>query len=196
MLVSSTSRHCLHFHMNPFRKTVWLFRWLLLVLSPFAWAEEEVDAPLTADYGEYDGKAVLHLIGNVKLIVPDLLTLHCADLVTSSVGGSPDATNVVIVATGDVRLHVARPRRGTNQPVDLMAFAGKAVYTGTNSLFVLTENPRVESAQGTLSATTIYYDVATGSSWATPYRLVPNPKSFKLLDRLSKSSANSLTPVK
>jgi lipopolysaccharide export system protein LptA len=156
--------------------------------SAHARADEETLAPFKADYGEFDGKDMYHLVGHVELDVPGMMELRCQDLVIASSDPAANATNSVITATGEVRVHLTRSARGTNAAVDITAYAGKAVYTGTNSMFVLTENPRVITPQGTLTATTIYHDLKAGKSWARPFQFVPNPQNFKVLEQLNKKT--------
>ncbi len=185
--------------MNSFRSLtlVHCYCWLWALLVPCVRAEGDAPLiPLAADYYESDGNGRYHLKGHVEIVVPELLTLNCDDLVALSPASGPDTTNVVMTATGDVRMRINKPAKGTNAPVDVTAFAGQAVYTGTNALLVLTRKPKVVSTQGTLTAETIYYDVTTGRSWAQHFQFVPNPKSFKLLDRFGKAGSNSAASPK
>jgi lipopolysaccharide export system protein LptA len=102
-----------------------------------------------------------------------------------------------MTARGNVRLQLSSKPKGTNAPIQITATAEQAVYTGTNELFVLTGQPRVVSAYGTLTGTTIRYDVATSRASAEDYRFTPDPRMLtNLLERARFKAAPGRTESK
>lgn len=148
-------------------------------------AADEVPVPVVADRSEHDFvTGTHHLMGHVDIHVPGLVRLQCDDFQGVIPADSTDATNAVMTARGNVRLQLSSKPKGTNAPVQIVATADQAVYTGTNELFVLTGHPRVVSAYGTLTGTTIRYDVATSRASAEDYRFTPDPRMLtNLLER-------------
>ena len=148
-------------------------------------AADEVPVPVVADRSEHDFvTGTHHLMGHVDIHVPGLVRLQCDDFQGVIPADSTDATNAVMTARGNVRLQLSSKPKGTNAPVQIVATADQAIYTGTNELFVLTGHPRVVSAYGTLTGTTIRYDVATSRASAEDYRFTPDPRMLtNLLER-------------
>ena len=154
-------------------------------IAPGLQGADEVLTPFTADHSEHDFTTGLHhLMGNVDINVPGLMRLQCDDFRGLVPASSTEATNAVMTAAGQVRLHLTSKPKGTNAPVQLLAMADQAVYTGTNEMFVLTGNPKVVSAFGTLTGSIIRYDVGANKAFAENYRFVPNATLLtNLLDR-------------
>jgi len=148
-------------------------------------AADEVLVPVTAEHGEIDFKTGLHhLSGNVNITLPSLVRLQCDDYYGVAPEDNAAATNVTLTAQGNVRLHLTTKAKGTNAPMQLMATAEKAVYTGTNQLFTLTGNPQVVSAYGVLSGTVIHYDVGANKAMADAPHFLPNSTMLtNLLER-------------
>lgn len=179
-----------------------LHRWRSAVLSGLGGLTilhaAEVPVPFTADHSEHDfTTGIHHLIGNVDINVPGLVRLQCDDFIGAVPVDSADATNAVMTAHGNVRLHMTSKARGTNPPVQILALADHAVYTGTNELFTLTGNPRVITAYGTLFGTIIRYDVAANKATAEPWRFLPAPTMLtNLMDRARPKSPASRDEAK
>lgn len=153
-------------------------------------AADEVPVPVSADHSEHDFNTGLHhLTGHVEINVPGLVRLQCDDFKGVVPVNSAEATNAVMTAHGNVRLHLTAKAKGTNAPVQILATADNAVYTGTNELFTLTGNPKVISAYGTLSGTVIRYDVAANKASAEEPHFLPTPTMLtNVMDRARQKS--------
>jgi lipopolysaccharide transport protein LptA len=109
-----------------------------------------------------------HYWNDVEVMLPGLLKLSCADLVTvqqSSTNNRPDA----LVATTNVIIEITRPpSKPGDAPLVLKVYGDRAVYTATNELVTLTGvDPRIVAPQGTTRGRVITYDLGTGKIRAT-----------------------------
>lgn len=143
-----------------------LFLPLLLAMLPAALRAEDTsasDIDLTGDQGTYEQKTGNgHVWGNVHLVQPGVLDLHCDDFVfrqaTNSVGKR--SVDQIIATTNVVLLTIQPP--STNR-----AFAFQAVFNGTDNSVKLTGSPesgspRYETPEGVITANTLTYDRVTG----------------------------------
>ena len=153
---------------------------------------DEVLTPFTADHSEHDFiTGQHHLMQNVDISIPGLMHLQCDDFRGMIPANSAEATNAVMTATGQVRLHLTGKPKGTNAPIQILALSDQAVYTGTNEMFVLTGHPKVVTAYGTFTGSVIRYDVANSKGFVDGPEFTPNAT---LLTNLLEKTHSKLSP--
>ena len=137
-------------------------------------ADDVVLVPGTAEYG---GMNVLtgeyHLWENVDIPIPGLGRLQCDDFT-----GTGADTNATIRAFGNVRIQLNFPGKGNVAPLQILAFADDARYTGTNGLLTLTStngSSRVVGRYGTITGAVIQYNVTSNTVSVAKIGITPDP---------------------
>ncbi len=151
-------------------------------------ADDVVLIPGTAEYG---GMNVLtgeyHLWENVDIPIPGLGRLQCDDFT-----GTGADTNATIRAFGNVRIQLNLPGKGGAAPLQILAFADEAKYTGTNGLLTLTStngSSRVVGRYGTVTGAIIQYNVTSNTVSVARIGISPDPTMLtNLLKRVRPKS--------
>jgi lipopolysaccharide export system protein LptA len=154
---------------------------LLAAEAPPSTNQTLVTSQITAGSFEYVSNTVVFR-QNVVVTEPqmkmtcELLTLYFS---TNRPAASTNAAVLGPTADQKVEMIVAE----TNVVISMSeskACGGKAVFTATNELFVLSGNPLVETAQGVLTATNIFYDGLRNALWGVGGVVVSNKPSSRL----------------